>query len=386
MGAGSTISTRFLFIVVKKSGMVADTLNVLFRAFAWSLNEMHIGEFPRRNRFGKALGVQDKAGEDLADGFRGVLCQVRGDWQFYCEVMYFPQWNSAERMCWFRQASSTDRERLWSDFNLNAAWRDTLWTHETYLDFLRASELAIPILSALVIGFRLENIMIDVLHTIDQGVSSHVIGNVLWITAVIKKAFGGTTQAENLQNLQKDMKQWYEKHKFQGSQLQKQIMPDNVRTKAGWPKLNAKAAMTRHLATYALDLVQRFVSSSIEYMLALIVVQNLGRFYEILNYESMCVSGAIKAVLPNPSKRFSCAYGQLAALALKKGYRLWKATPKFHLFCHLLETQAVLQGIPRFFWIHADEDLVRGNVSNRRDVSPPDHGDRFFIKVVVLAF
>ena len=175
------------------------------------------------------------------------------------------------------QASSTDRERLWSDFNLNAAWRDTLWTHETYLDFLRASGLAIPILLALVIGFRLENIMIGVLHTVDQGVSSHVIGNVLWITAVIKKAFGGTTPAENLQNLQCDMKTWYKENTFKKSQLQKNLTLDNIRTKGGRPKLHAKEAMNRHLAAYVLDLIQRFGSDSQEDMVVLIGVQILCR-------------------------------------------------------------------------------------------------------------
>ena len=62
----------------------------------------------------------------------------------------------------------------------------------------------------------------------------------------------------------------------------------------------------------------------------------------------MFVSGAIKEELPKLSKRFGFAYGRLAALAVGNSYRLWKVTPKFHLFCHLLETQAVLQGNPRF--------------------------------------
>ena len=40
LGAGSTIQQRFLFSVVKKSDMVADTLDVLLRNFSWSLNAL----------------------------------------------------------------------------------------------------------------------------------------------------------------------------------------------------------------------------------------------------------------------------------------------------------------------------------------------------------
>ena len=37
--------------------------------------------------------------------------------------------------------------------------------------------MVIPILLAKVIGFRLECIMVDVLHTVDLGIAAHIIGN-----------------------------------------------------------------------------------------------------------------------------------------------------------------------------------------------------------------
>ena len=34
-----------------------------------------------------------------------ALMQVRGDWEFYCDIFKFPRWNEANRMCWICRAS-----------------------------------------------------------------------------------------------------------------------------------------------------------------------------------------------------------------------------------------------------------------------------------------
>ena len=111
---------------------------------------------------------------------------MRGDWAFYCELFRFPQWNSADRMCFLCRASSTDPALAWMKFGPDAGWRRTRWTHETYLRFLRRGSLAIPALLVFAIGFRLECVMIDVLHTVDQGVASHIIANVMRVFAVVR--------------------------------------------------------------------------------------------------------------------------------------------------------------------------------------------------------
>ena len=53
-------------------------------------------------------------------------------------------------------------------------------------------------------------------------------------------------------------------------------------------------------------------------------------------------------------------YGQLAREFFEKNIKMWKATPKFHIFLHLCEWQILdLGGLnPRSYWCYADEDLV----------------------------
>ena len=43
---------------------------------------------------------------------------------------------------------------------------------------------------------------------------------------------------------------------------------------------------------------------------------------------------------------------------LRSPRKLWKFSPKHHLFLHLCEVQAVQYGNPRFYWVYADEDVV----------------------------
>ena len=58
----------------------------------------------------------------------------------------------------------------------DAGWRPTRRTHESYVAELIAKGKMLPILFA-ILGFRLELIMVDVLHCVDLGVACHILGN-----------------------------------------------------------------------------------------------------------------------------------------------------------------------------------------------------------------
>ena len=198
LGQCVTARKRFVFTVLRKSDLVAGTLDAVFQILAWSLNTMLRGEAPSHDWEGHAIRG---GGDALAGRWRAALCQARGDWAPYVEVFNSPQWNSAERMCWICRASSTIARLAWSRCDAEAGWRETRWTHEAYLAFLRGAGMAIPILLTCIVGFRLECVMVDVLHTVDQGVASHVIANVFWLFAVKRSCFGGGTHDEKIKKL-----------------------------------------------------------------------------------------------------------------------------------------------------------------------------------------
>ena len=65
------------------------------------------------------------------------------------------------------------RDLLFTRCGLDAGWRDTRRSHESYLAEVGAE---IQILFLKSIGLRLECIMIDILHTVDLGIAAHIIG------------------------------------------------------------------------------------------------------------------------------------------------------------------------------------------------------------------
>ena len=357
---GSTIQTRFIFSIIRKSDMVADSMDSLLRIFTWSCNVMLSGQTPHHDWMRRPLAG---GGVDLAGGWRAQLCQVRGDWQFYCQCFYFPQWNGADIMCPFCRASATDRTRPWSDFSLGAAWRGMIFTHESYLAHLAHGGLPLPVLFG-IIGFRLECVMVDPLHTVDLGLASHVVGNIIWYVAVILNVFGAPTYAERIKRCASHLKKWYSETKCD-SKLQGPLTQERVRADGDWPKLKAKGANTRKLARYALFLILQFdnVNSLDDFRkahdrLETGVCQLLCEFYDTLECESMFLSEAAKRRIPEIGNQLMGCYQQLTDLCFNRGERRWKLSPKMHLFLHLCIHQAVYHGNPRYYTTYGDEDLV----------------------------
>ena len=362
--------------------MVAGTLDSIAKIMSWSFNALLAGESPSSDWENKPLAG---GGIQLADGWRGALCQLRGDWAFYKEFFHFPQWNAAERMCFMCRASARDGPLAWVRFGPGAGWRKTRWTHETYMRFLRQAGLAIPVLLTICVGFRLDCVMIDVLHTVDQGVASHIVANVLWAFAVCRKVFGGNTQKEQVANLFAHMNRWYAKVK-EKTKLQGKLTVERLRTKGDWPKLRAKAAATRHLARYALQLCHEFGRAAEEDRKMVAVCQLLVRFYEIMDSESQFLGAAAKRELPTLGMQLVGIYTDLATAAIKKKLKQWKLSPKLHLFQHLCEWQCLSHGNPRFYWTYSDEDLAGLMSEVAASVHPATMSTSAIFKWLHLAF
>ena len=120
-------------------------------------------------------------------------------------------------------------------------------------------------------------ITVDLLHAVDLGVTAHIIANV-FITCLKKQVWGGSTYEENTKGLHEEMVAWHKKNKTK-SKLQGKLTYERLRTTSGWPKLKAKAAATRHLIFFALDLATRHCQDDIR---IIAVVQLMCEFYTLL--------------------------------------------------------------------------------------------------------
>ena len=167
-GSGPTSDTHFLFcgipgdIVVKRdAGRGNITLEPLWRVMMWDLAACMNGKFPSHDEHGEPWPVGHQralqADQDICGGYRIVHIQNRGDLDWHCNETRLQHWSCAEPCfrCRCPRAAMFDwdshhADREFPDHPLfQAPWTETRRTH----------------------------VAIDPAHTLDKGVSEHVLGN-----------------------------------------------------------------------------------------------------------------------------------------------------------------------------------------------------------------
>ena len=271
--------------VIRKRDYNKATLDRFFDILAWSFNLLLDGRMPTidvDNHW--IVGPSGQiAGEYLA-----CLTHIRGDWQWYCEIFGFPQWNGAVRMCWLCLASSVNVALSFTDCGQNARRRRTNLSHDAYVAMMQRDGCELPSMLLRCIGLRLENIMIDVLYCLDLGVTGHVLGNILWET-VLNRDWGFPNHDENCKALEQDLRAWYKSTKC-CNRLQHELTKERLRQDGQYPKLRAKGAETRHLAKYGLEIARRFSNGSEHDQLKVLVAERTVTLYDIMAEEGRFMS------------------------------------------------------------------------------------------------
>ena len=349
LGEGPTKSTRHIFTVVQKGEMGAATLAALFRRLAWSFNALALGRMPRKDWNGKRTLGSHRV---LANGWRLAAIGLRGDWEFFCQVCGFPTSTNVPHMCFMCKASPTG-PLCWSRGDAEAPWRATMKSHESYLAELAAEHKQVPAVFA-IRTLRLEGVIADAMHTIDLGVAAHLCGNVMH--EVMETAGWGPTQADRAKVLSQELQAYYkrtrEKHKLDGK-----LTYHRIKKSGDWPKFLGKAAHTRRLVYFCLELATRFDSGSEHDRMRRAAAIALAQILDIMDSEPRFLSAAARDKLVRLSKAFIGVWTKLSINSLARHERGWKMTPKFHLMQHILEHQSWIN--PRYTWVYADEDLQR---------------------------
>ena len=381
LATGTSQEQRHVITVIRKSQLLETgaTLEAIFNVIAWSFNALLRGACPDEDECGMPMAGSS---HPLADGWRGALLQIRGDWQFYVQAFGFPQWNSSDRMCWLCRASSTRRDYLWTDMNRDAGWRATCWSHEEYVRHLAERGQETPNLF-LAEGLRVEFVMVDVLHAVDLGVSSHVVGNIIW--ELLPRL--GANRALQLKELDRRLKEWGRTTQS-ANRLQGDITEERIKTSGGWPKFKSKAAPAKHLKKFVLGLLLDCVGAcdDLHHRRRVRCAELMSRFYDIIDEEGRFLSAASETELAALGNEFGLVYASLHAEAAAAGKRLWKLVPKMHLFIHLTTQQVRYAGNPRFFWTYGDEDMVGQLVEVAQSCHPLTMAETALFKYSVLKF
>ena len=191
--------------------------------------------------------------------------------------------------------------------------------------------------------------MVNVLHCVDLGIASHIIGNIFWILS-LRHVFAPNIK-ESIKVLDEKLTQWQKDNKIV-NRYKGRLTHERIRTSKDWPKLKSKGAPMHPVARFALSLAQEHLDADV-----ILVIDLLVQFYSVLSANELFLSDAAKQEIQRIGSKLCRTYAKLASEAVASRHKLWKATPKLHLFLHLCEWD-VEYGNPRFFWCYPDEDLV----------------------------
>ena len=348
LGEGTTKNTRYVITVIKNSMIGPGTLEALAKIIGWSFNVCLTGLTPGVDESGKSL--PGGGSSYFAEGWRAVLRSIRGDGEFFNQVFGVPHWKCLERMCWLCGAvGDTNHACRYTRADPHAPWRRHRVTHETYLAECARLGVSPCAWFLEVLGLRIECLMIDVLHCVDLGVFAHLVAKIF--CEVLSLNIWGTTQEANCLGLEAAMKAHYKKLKIT-NQFRGRLTIDRIKTSSDWPKLKGQGATVRSLGSFALCLAREYLQER-----HVLLCQLMVRFYEVLDTERLYLSTAARREIAEIGQVFCRTYNILSAEAFDAQLKLWKSSPKLHMFLHLCEWQAQ-DSNPRASWCYADEDLV----------------------------
>jgi hypothetical protein len=252
---------------------------------------------------------------------------LKGDWEFFQQVLGFPAPNAVPNNCFKCKASPNVDHLLYTRAHAGIGWRGTERTHVIYLAELVRDGKEVPGLFAIRTLLH-EGVMMDVLHAVDQGVASHLCADVV---VECLDLYDGSTQAERVASLESYMNGYLAR----SERLRGKLIFARLRTSGDWPKLKAKASETRHFVKFALHLAAKHNSGSTHDKRRLAVCQLVQQFYDILDRNGVFISAADLNTLATLGLDFVEIWRKLSKEALDSRIRAWKLMPKFHLFVHI---------------------------------------------------
>jgi len=298
---------------------------------------------------------EELAGDVEEGKWGGVLLFTGTDLEYCCNEFGMRHYNS-KQICGYCGANDTDLPH--TDNSPGASWRHTIRNNVAFIASFRQPRH--PFIDHPL--FNLYTYRLDIMHLLDHhGVTSHVAGNMIYIHVRDRDGIlPGDTIDQRLEFFNNDVKAYYS-HRGASSRLPP-LRQSNLSGESGYPELHGplvKAANTRHLVPFLLDMQERATRASPthrnRHMLK--VAQSLNKLYELFYGAGHFLSEDEKNLVYKHCNRLGQHYQLLAVQAVKDKEKLWKQQPKLHYVVAHLPTQSRLIN-PRFVHGYTSESMV----------------------------
>ena len=335
---------RVPFTTIQTKYVQQETKDEIWRILMWSASCLKNGKFPECRHDGSAWIASDKERAKLQGDLpaKGILAEVRGDWDWLNQWLQMPTWNTKSGMCWlcganFHSFSSQSLEE-----------RKTKKSRATFLHLLRGMGRKLSPFWEWPENWPSNIVCVDWLHACDQGIGSDIAGQVL---CEVGQALPGNSFRERVSCLWGEILQHYKtlNVEYRFATITPEIL-NKGKKPVGPPTLKGPAAQVSHLVPLLPILANKHLDSRKPHQLA---VQKLARFLAKAYAAMECHD---TTVLPRAGQKVAQQYIELEKEALQidpDDTKSWHIMPKLHLFLHLCE-----MGFPvKDFWCYKDETM-----------------------------
>lgn len=350
------MESKMLICACPMTWLLETSVDDIMQVVAWSLACMSDGVYPATDHHGEPWGPGSerffRKGMPIAPGYRCVLAELRGDWEWLAKALHVPSASNTQPC--LRCLCTQSGPLTWTNVSEDAPWRATVRSTADFLTSQRRSPLThLP--------FSTDMVRFDVMHTVCLGVC-------LWVNAAAllflcrAGVFEGGSLSKQLKQAWLSFKSWLHDNELESSQ--RVWTPRRLLVHNGWKEyaeVQAKAWNSR-LTTNWLDQVARRLilePDDVRGQLVLALIWSLNQSFHISEAAPRFFSqGEANDYAAAIEQAVHC-YKALAVQAHADEEMLYPLRPKIHIWQEVAAVARRDLANPRFYHCFSDEDYLR---------------------------
>ena len=330
---------------------IKSYIEPLLQCILWSARCMLVGVNPCCRHTGETW-LRSDARRQAYQGLplkKGVVLQLKGDWEYFKNVLGLPGWNTRS-ICWMCSATPRTFKNMAECQSVSSE------------DFFKRDGMNLSSLLSCP-GISTASVVQDWLHTVDLGVGSSLVGALIWECIDCPGLLQGTSRASRLQDLWAEIQVWYKTSGASSRLGNLTLSMLRVKSQAA-PFLHSKAAECRGLQAYlpilAAKLHAHVQSEHTQRILDLMI--DFWALVQASTQEDTCdlekAAGLARSV-----------HAHLAALDEEERlaepfFKTWECKPKLHQLLELVTKTQLVHGPANLYWTYMDESYG-GKVAKR---------------------
>ena len=359
----SSFSSVLLVLCVVLKYLANGSLEILYDVLRWSFDVLASGRHPATDHRGRAWPPgprRDCAGDYLAGGVRGVICELLADWKFAKEALQLPNYYGKGDCCHECYANKSPGPGNVANQRPGAFLAHRRRTFAEYIDSFESRGVRVPNIRKFP-GFTTAMLQIDLQHTDHLGVAQWLVAAALLYFANALEHPPGDWQCRYnraLRDLYFDFKEWCNRYGYESSQRQFGVamisMSDGQQC---WPEFKGKSHNTyvvgRWCASKADDLI------AVEPLMTICLKKWL-QAQDVIQSPRTRLSSSEAARLLDAGESFSKSWSLLAIMHAKRASPRFPLKPKHHHWQHAIHTAVRSRTNPRAHWLYKHESFVGG--------------------------